>query len=285
MLVAWLPLLVALLVGFPSTVTPQTLDHQQLDVSGAIGTNPARPGDFGGKHLSKHQTHSIENPIKPSVSMIPSFFHKENIISQNGGNFGSKYEVENHHHSSDRKEVVQKLSKMSKQTENIAKSSSPCPEPTDIAPCICSLANTNDLMLDCSDVESSDQLAAIFMQNFPFKQFKEFRIYDNNNIQYLSEIFNGLSFQEIYLRNVPNLARITDYAFIESRNTLESIYIHTSALDENTFPFGTLHGFTKLNSLYIYINNINIWPAFNSSTIESADISYGNISALPAGEK
>ena len=51
MLVAFLPLLVALLVGLPSTVTAQTLDRQQLDKSGALGTNLASAGEFSGKHL------------------------------------------------------------------------------------------------------------------------------------------------------------------------------------------------------------------------------------------
>ena len=52
-MVAYLPLLVALLVSLPSTVTAQTLDHQQLDTSGALLTNPASPDDIGNKILSK----------------------------------------------------------------------------------------------------------------------------------------------------------------------------------------------------------------------------------------
>ena len=285
MLVACLPFLVALLVGLPSTVTAQTLNHQQQDTSGALGTNPASPGVFGGEHLSKYKTHSVEGPPKVNKLRIPDRLNLDHVVSQQHGSSVGKYDLSTHHLKSVIPGQEQKSSNQPKKSKNMTKSSLPCPEPTDIAPCVCSITETNDLNLDCSDVESFDQLAAVFMQDFPFKTFNEFQILSNINLQYLTDIFNGVTFRSIYLSYVTSLRKITTYAFFESTDTLENIYIYGTALDENSFPFSTLDQFPKLESLTIDSSNISYWPAFDSSSIRTLSFRINHVSTLPAGKE
>lgn len=264
MLVACLPLLVTLLVGLLSTATAQTLDHQQESISGVILRNPRNPGDFGGENLSKPRTHSVVDP-----PMDKKFDSKDELekLCRNSGMTG----------------FYQRSFHIMKPSVNITFGEFPCPDPTAIAPCICSFTDTSELLMDCSAVESGDQLAAVFKQNFSLKEFKEFKIENNNNIKHLSDIFNGVSFRFFVLSNVPNLVRITNDAFIDSREKLENITILSSALDENTFPFNTLDEYKRLTSLTIYGHNMKFLPAINSSSINYMHLAYGHISALPHG--
>ena len=294
MLVACLSLLVALLVGLPSTVTAQTPDHQRLDVSGALGTNPASPGDFGDEHLSKHSTLFVRDPPKDDKFRSSKFHDSENIPHFN---FRSKDEVEAFHLNSGVAERDQgstsnfgearkdhRSSNIPKHSADVTSGVYPCPDETDIAPCVCTFTDTTDLTMNCSAVESDVQLAKIFTKNFPVKEFYMFLIYNNDKIELLPDVFNRVSFRYIRLDGVPNLFQITNYALADSRYTLENIYIRTSALTENTFPFSTLDQYPKLNFLDIYDCDIYFLPAVNSSSLQTLVIGYGYISVLPAGK-
>ena len=283
MLVVCLLLFVALLVGLPSNVSAQTLDHQQLDISGALGTNPASPIDFGDKQLSKHPTRCVDDPPEDVELTSLKVSNSETVIIHNLGLSASKYEVKNLHNLGTQNEA-RLSSNIKKRSENVVNNSYPCPEPADIAPCLCSITGTSDLLLDCSLVESYDQLAEVFRKDFPFKQFYEFRMHDNYNIQYLSDFFNGVSFAYFHMSLIPNLKEISTYAFFDSRNSLENIYIHISALDENTFPFSILKEYPNLTSIFIGESNIEIIPVIESSSIERVAFPLGSVSALPAGE-
>ena len=272
-------------MGLPSTVTAQTLDHQQLDISGVLGTNPASPGEFGGKHLSKHPSHSVEDSPKVNKLRIPDHINLDQVIPQEHGSFVGRYDPSTLHLKSVVPGQVQKSYNQPKKSKKNTKSSLPCPEPTDIAPCVCSIRGTSALILDCSDIESIDQLVAVFMKEFPSKVFEEFLIDTNNNIQYLSDIFNGVTFRIIHLHNVNMLSYITMYAFFDSIDTLEMIYISGSALDENSFPFSTLGQFSKIVSLSIDSSNISHWPAFDSSSLLMVSFMVNQVSALPAGKE
>ena len=281
MLVACLPLLVALLVGLPSTVTAQTLDHQRLDISGALGTNPASPGDFGGEDSSKRPASFVRDLPNDHEFRSPKLDHSENIPHFK---FGSRDEVKAFHLNLGVAGRDQRLANIPKNSSNVTSGVLPCPDETDIAPCICTFTDTTDLTMNCSAVESVEQLAAIFLKNFPFKEFYKFLIENNDKIQLLPDVFNGVSFRYIRLYDVPNLAQITTYALADSRDTLERIYIYYSALTEDSFPFSTLDQYPKLNYLYIYRCNIYFLPAFQSPSLQTLTISYGHISVLPASK-
>lgn len=238
------------LVGISFTAAAKTLDHKQF-----LETRLASHGDFGGdKHLSKGHAHSGR------------------IISQHPGRLNSKYDVLD-------------LGQRSSNIKKMSVQDFPCPNATDIAPCLCSVTESNELDLDCSSVESYNQLTEVFRQDFPVKEFNEFRIENNDNIQYLADIFRGVSFRYIFLNIMQNLIQIENYAFFDSRNTLENIYISRTALDEKHFPFDTLDQFVTLSSLSVTRSNVTYWPAFNSTSIKSISFSSNYVSALPSGAK
>ena len=283
MVMTWLKLLVALLVGLSSTVTAQTLDRQQLDISGVLETNPASPGDFGGKHLSKHQAVSVEDPTNVKELRKQNSIYLENVAPLDPGPINRHELLQTHSLNSDMPNRVQTSYNIPKISVN-ADNSSSCPEPTDIEPCVCELTSGSyDLRLICSAVESLEQLGEIFKHDFPNKEFDEFQIFDNDKIQYLTDIFNGVSFKLIQLSFMPNLTEISNYAFFDSLDVLEIIYIHVSALEVNTFPFNSLNEFPKLTSLTISEAIFDLWPEIVSSSMTSVSFYNEQISALPAG--
>ena len=297
MFVTCLPLLVALLVGLTSTVTAQTLDHQRLDIS----------GDFGDEHLSKHPTLFVRDPPKDDEFRSPKLDNSQNIPHFN---FESQDESETFHlnsgvagrdqrsannlgvtgrekRSTNNSGVAgtdQGSSSIPKNSAHVTSGVFPCPDETDITPCVCTFTDATDLTMDCSVVESDEQLAAIFTKNFPVKNFYMFLIYNNDKIQLLSDVFNGVSFRYLELFSVPNLAQITNGALADSRDTLENVEIYNSSLTEDTFPFSTLDQYTKLNYLKIYSSNMNFLPAFKSPSLQTLIIGDGHISELPAGK-
>ena len=285
MLLACLPLFVTLLVGLPSTVTAQTLDHQQLDTSGGLGTNPASPGDFGGKHLSKHPTHSVQEPheLREYKNLPVKNFPNDIFKMHSNLNRGAVADLQTNSYSGNpnRVRIGSSFSEMYEKADN---SSTLCPDPAAIVPCICNL-EIDELWLHCSYVDSLDQLAEVFRQDCPVIEFDLFWIDYSENIQYITDVFNGISFRSIILNMVPKLAEISKYAFFDSIDTLESLYIFESGLDENTFPFSTLAEFPNLVDFTIGGSNLTIFPAFVSSSIQSIEFYIGQVSSLPAGEK
>lgn len=284
MLVAFLPLLVTLLVGPPSTLTAVAMDHLNLDTSGTSGTMRANHGEFAGQHLSKKPIPFFEKTAKLDELKLWHLLNEENIFSQWPSGLNGKYELKSSHINSDTQAEVRGPSIVLNEFENRINGSYPCPEPIDIAPCVCTSTINEDLALDCSLVESAEQLAEVFMQDFPVKEYFQLEIVRNDKIEVLSDIFNGVSFRNIYFFNVTNLREITSDAFADSINYLEEIYIFSSALDENTFPFNSLEEFSYLVFLTIGDSQIKVLPAFNSSSIESINFSDGNVAELPAGK-
>ncbi|CAL4133709.1 unnamed protein product, partial [Meganyctiphanes norvegica] len=62
----------------------------------------------------------------------------------------------------------------------------PCPDAEDISPCVCTYDTVSKAMdLECSAVESEEQLKQIFKADFPLKNFNKFDLHDNNNIKVL----------------------------------------------------------------------------------------------------
>ena len=282
MLVACLPLLMALFLGHPSTVTAQT-----LDISGPFGRNPELSRVIGDKHLLELLTHSVEHPH------ILDEYRSSNLLNPTQISKNSVSNIKNHEFETLLSQMPGRISRTSyipNGSEYETNLNVSCPEPDAIAPCSCFIAGSNgsvadQLQLDCSYIQSIEQLAEVFRQDFPFKEFYEFRIIFNNNIKYLTDIFNGVSFRNIYLYYDLNLIEISDHAFFDSVNYLENIDIYGSGLDENNFPFSTLDEFPKLKWLTIAGSDLNSWPAFVSSSITSINFHTGHVSSLPAGKK
>ncbi|CAL4208524.1 unnamed protein product [Meganyctiphanes norvegica] len=143
----------------------------------------------------------------------------------------------------------------------------PCPDDEDIAPCVCrydSWANAIDL--ECSAVESEEQLKQIFKADFPLKNFRKFFVEKNDNIKVLEVgVFNGISFEVIDI--------INSHLEVIELNALDSCYetvtmIHLVGNKVTSFPFDELSYFSKLRTFDVSGNSLSMIPAdaFNGLT-------------------
>ena len=160
----------------------------------------------------------------------------------------------------------------------------PCPEAVDIAPCLCSVEEEG-LEIDCSDVQSDDDLARVFQQEFPLKEFWKLYINENDKITYLTDIFNGVTFRVIYLYYVTNLTFVSDNMLLENQYVLESIHIHKSKLSEETFFVPLLEILKKLNTFLMDDSAFTNFPeALVSESLDTFRFKQGNLSHLSPGE-
>ncbi|CAL4240564.1 unnamed protein product, partial [Meganyctiphanes norvegica] len=143
----------------------------------------------------------------------------------------------------------------------------PCPNAEDIAPCVCTYVSEDNAMhLDCSAVESEDQLKQIFKADFPFKNFTTFLIEDNKNINVLEAgVFNGISFERIDIK-YSNLEVIELQDLNSCYETAWKIDVHDNMI--TSFPFDELSHFPKLRYFDISLNSFSMFPAdaFNGLT-------------------
>ena len=160
----------------------------------------------------------------------------------------------------------------------------PCPVSADIVPCDCTVEG-DGLQLDCSDVQSDDDLARVFQQEFQMKQFWRLYIKDNDTIEYLDDIFNGVTFRDIHLDDVPNLTFVSHYALAENQFVLERITIHNSKLNETSFSIPLLETFKKLQYLEIGKSAFTKFPeTLVSESLNSFFFQHGSLSHLCSGE-
>ncbi|CAL4067474.1 unnamed protein product [Meganyctiphanes norvegica] len=154
----------------------------------------------------------------------------------------------------------------------------PCPDAEDIAPCVCTYDSVSNAMdLECSAVESEEQLKQIFKANFPFNNFHQFHLRDNNNIKELEAgVFNGISF-EIIIIEWNSLEVIELQALDSCYETATWIYLSYNNI--TSFPFDEVSLFSKLRDFTMTDNSLSVIPAdaFHGLTaLENLDIGYNN---------
>lgn len=161
-----------------------------------------------------------------------------------------------------------------------------CLPDTEIAPCFCTLDEGSNSTLDCSAVESTNQLASIFQQGLSVTQFNNFVLSDNPNIVAINEgVFNGVTFEVISLTDDTNLALVSDNAFADSASTLKELHVHGSSLSGTSFPFATIGTYPALETLVVDFNSqLTSLPLLESDSITYADFYKSAISALAPGE-
>ncbi|CAL4108470.1 unnamed protein product [Meganyctiphanes norvegica] len=135
-----------------------------------------------------------------------------------------------------------------------------CPDAEDIAPCFCTYHTLfNAMDLNCSAVKSEEQLKQIFKADFPFKNFRKFRIEHNNNLKVLeADVFNGISFKKIYMNN-NNLEVIELQALSSCYETATEINLSANMII--SFPFDELSLFSKLSHFDISSNSLSVIQA------------------------
>ncbi|CAL4236287.1 unnamed protein product [Meganyctiphanes norvegica] len=143
----------------------------------------------------------------------------------------------------------------------------PCPDAGDITPCACTYdSEVNAMDLDCSKVESEDQLRQIFKADFPSKNFTKFNLQHNKHVTVLeSSIFNGVSFEVITVYN--NELEVIEVNALDSCYETAT-YVNFRDNKISAFPFDELSSFSRLDTFGISGNSLNVIPAdeFNGIT-------------------
>lgn len=156
----------------------------------------------------------------------------------------------------------------------------PCPNPDDIAPCVCTVLPTNGMEMDCSSVASSIELAIVFSAEFPFKDFESLIIINNYAITNLRPgDFGDVTFQKITIMS-GSLSTVVMNTFMASYHTLTDLTITGTDLD--FFPFGELESFTKLIYLDLQNNKLTGFPTLASLTLRELLLGYNALGGISA---
>ncbi|XP_050705564.1 oplophorus-luciferin 2-monooxygenase non-catalytic subunit-like [Eriocheir sinensis] len=133
----------------------------------------------------------------------------------------------------------------------------PCPLDSAIAPCVC-IADSYDLIMDCSDVTSTDRLEEVFQTHFAFSDFKRLIInptFPSNSLVILTDgIFGSVNFEEIDITNT-FIQTVEEEVLVNSHITLWRLNMGGNEI--NSFPFETLDLFTKLLELDLSYNKLS----------------------------
>ncbi|XP_071528341.1 oplophorus-luciferin 2-monooxygenase non-catalytic subunit-like [Panulirus ornatus] len=142
----------------------------------------------------------------------------------------------------------------------------PCPDPQSILPCVCTVLPDFSMDMNCSDVESGDDLARVFSLEFPFAEFNKLTINKNKNLKALRGGDLGpTNYKEIHITNGA-LETIVMTALSGSYSTLTSLNVgHNSLL---SFPFQEIHSFRYLERLDIQDNLLKDFPDMSSPTLQ-----------------
>ncbi|CAL4060958.1 unnamed protein product, partial [Meganyctiphanes norvegica] len=162
-----------------------------------------------------------------------------------------------------------------------------CPDPDDIFPCVCSQHHEPDhnstIDLDCSLIEDVDQLAKVFMADFPKKTFREFTVYNNSAINVLpSGIFHDVTFTSIGIM-WGSLEMVEFGSFAGFEGFLEEMIFYQNNLQSiESFPFSELISFVMLNKLDLHGNHFKAMPEMENPALTYLDLRYNPIGWIPA---
>ncbi|KAK8723114.1 hypothetical protein OTU49_011848 [Cherax quadricarinatus] len=148
----------------------------------------------------------------------------------------------------------------------------PCPIETDFYPCVCTNNENYELSIDCSAVETDQDLSdAFYYAEFPFSHFKEFKIEHDPNDPKMTlttldpYTFRTLTFERITISGT-KIEIIQDEDFSNSHDTLT--YLNLASNKITYFPFDSIQGYTNLQTLSLDDNQIEVWPNFESDSLE-----------------
>ncbi|XP_063595290.1 oplophorus-luciferin 2-monooxygenase non-catalytic subunit-like [Penaeus indicus] len=156
----------------------------------------------------------------------------------------------------------------------------PCPAPVDIYPCVCTVVEDHKMDMDCSLVESEDQLARIFSSDIPFTTFRRLVIMNNRHLKALrSEDLGVASFETIFIQG-GILEEVLDQALSNSYSSATYIDLKDNRVSE--FPFQELPLFTSLVSLKLSMNWLPDFPSLQSSVLQHIELDKNSFNNIPA---
>lgn len=155
----------------------------------------------------------------------------------------------------------------------------PCPDPEDIYPCVCTVDSLHNMDMDCSLVESEDQLARIFSSNIPIPKFRRLVIMNNQHLKVLRRDDLGeSSFETIFIQGGV-LEEVQDEALSNSYTSATYIDLQDNRVSE--FPFNELPLFTSLHTLKLNMNWLPVFPALQSDVLQQIGLDKNSFQKIP----
>lgn len=160
----------------------------------------------------------------------------------------------------------------------------PCPDAATIAPCVCTIGINSTVNLDCTLVESDEQLQAVFKEGFPTKSLYQFNMVNNSAITLFHDFLNGVSFEKVNLSPGPfALEAISNNFLLDINDTLNELNIVDSRLTTEFFPFYLLPYMNQLESLYILGSNIDRIPEIRAPILSTLMIQRSLVQSVEIG--
>lgn len=157
----------------------------------------------------------------------------------------------------------------------------PCPGETLILPCVCTILDNNEMDIDCSDVQSEEELAQVFSIDFVFKDFHRLTIIGNDRVKVLrAGALGPTTYKEIIITS-SSLEAVEATAL--SGSYLTATELDFSFNDIVSFPFDEISSFTHLTYFDIGFNNLNTFPVMSSATLATLLMSYNPLGAISPG--
>ncbi|CAL4076886.1 unnamed protein product, partial [Meganyctiphanes norvegica] len=156
-----------------------------------------------------------------------------------------------------------------------------CPEPGDIAPCVCE--NTNgSLSMSCSGIQDEDELARVFEASYPSREFKKLSLSMYWNMTVLRNgVFGDVKFSHVSIVSGA-LETVEDYAFWNMSTTLRVLELQINNL--RTFPFHTLTECGVLETLTLWENKLEgTLPQIVSPSLKTLYLGYNSLTGISHG--
>lgn len=153
----------------------------------------------------------------------------------------------------------------------------PCPDENMIKPCTCHTDTLGFMTLDCSLINTNEDLQRVFSNEFPFKHFYQLIIdhdpNDANNrlTEIQADTFNFLDFQRVTIKGT-KLQIIDENVFSYSHDTLTLLDLRNNKLVD--FPFETLFLYKRLETLLLDYNNLGRLEKFGSTSLHTLSVGH-----------
>ncbi|XP_042212961.1 oplophorus-luciferin 2-monooxygenase non-catalytic subunit-like [Homarus americanus] len=155
----------------------------------------------------------------------------------------------------------------------------PCPEDAEILPCVCTFDENMHMDLNCSSVESEDQLATILGSSFPFRNFHKLIIEGNDNLVVLRAGVLGSTTYEVFHIIDGVLEEVESGALSGSYSTATEMMFYNNSI--NSFPWQEMLLFENLHTLHLQENNITRCPKVKSKSLKKLDLARNPFIYLP----
>ncbi|XP_045614858.1 oplophorus-luciferin 2-monooxygenase non-catalytic subunit [Procambarus clarkii] len=152
-----------------------------------------------------------------------------------------------------------------------------CPSAGELSPCVCFVLSKS-AYLDCSAVESEEELAEVFSRNVAFPPFKKLTIENNTHLKVLrAGALGNVSFEEVFIHGGV-LEEVENGSLSASYSTALKLNFGSNYL--TSFNFDDIQFFTRLQEIVLDDNKLYELPHISSNSLTSLSIGKNPLSSL-----